>query len=140
MVSQGMLACWLCCRFSNVVAAMMVQNNIEALSIRASVTIIKIQISRKTRLCRAHFIERIDSKGYQFHFAAESMHSHTIVVIPSSIASINLKIQLYTIRDTIILQCQLILERSLPLPLQQNFMRLSSNPRCYHRLEHLDWI
>ena len=51
------------------------------------------------------------------------------------IASINLKVKLHAIANAVILQRQLIFERPLSLPLQQDLMRLSANPRCYLRFE-----
>ncbi|KAJ8605931.1 hypothetical protein MRB53_041295 [Persea americana] len=57
-----------------------------------------------------------------------------------SISRIQLQIQLYAITHAIIEQAELVLERPLPLPLQQNLMRLPPDVRRYHGFERLDAV
>lgn len=57
-----------------------------------------------------------------------------------SIASVNLKIQLNSIRDAIVLQRDVILKRPFALPSQHNLSRLSSNARRNHELELPDRV
>jgi hypothetical protein len=52
-----------------------------------------------------------------------------------SIASIEFKIQLHTIANTVIIQSKVILEGTFTLSLQHNLMRLTTNTRSNHSLE-----
>lgn len=51
------------------------------------------------------------------------------------ISSIDLQIQLHPTTDPVVLQRQSVLERSLPLPLQHDLVRLPPDPRRHLRLE-----
>ena len=52
-----------------------------------------------------------------------------------SITSIEFEIELYTIANTVIVQSEVIFERTFTLSLQHNLVRLTTNTRCNHGLE-----
>jgi hypothetical protein len=52
-----------------------------------------------------------------------------------SIASIEFKVQLYTITNAVVVQSKVILEWTFTLSLQHDLMRLATNTRCNHSLE-----
>jgi hypothetical protein len=52
-----------------------------------------------------------------------------------SIASIEFKVQLYTIANAVIVQSKVILERTFTLSLQHDLMRLTTNTCSNHSLE-----
>ena len=52
-----------------------------------------------------------------------------------SITSIEFEVQLYSIADAVIVQGEVVLERTFTLSLQHDLVRLTTNTCCYHSFE-----
>ena len=52
-----------------------------------------------------------------------------------SVTSVEFEVELYTVADTVIVQSEVIFERTFTLPLQHDLVRLTTNTRCNHSFE-----